>query len=220
LIHLLSTFKGAELSSEELARIACKVEIELCGEPIGKQDQYASAFGGLNRFRFNSDESVDCIRWDLENRVAFLNESLLLYHTGIGRSASTILKEQASRIDNDPDAIHRVRKIRDRVDDTVSCILLEDSESLGALLSESWNDKQQLATGISNNDIDQLLESAISCGASGGKLVGAGGGGFLLLCVDPAYRKMFQEKFTGLRNLPFLLDNVGSAIVYNDEVKL
>jgi len=218
LVHLLSTFKGISLSSQELAKIACEIEIELCGEPIGKQDQYASAFGGMNRFRFNSDESVDCSNWDLGGHVSFLNETLLLYHTGIGRSASSILKEQTTRLDTEPDAIQRIRKIRDRVDEMASCVLQEDSKGIGRLLSESWLDKQQLATGISNNRIDGLLERAISCGASGGKLVGAGGGGFLLLCVDPQNRKTFQEKFTDLRHLPFLLDTVGSRIVYNDEV--
>lgn len=220
LIHLLSTIKGERLSCEELAKIACEVEIELSGEPVGKQDQYASAFGGINRFRFNADESVDCIRWNLGERIPFLNKCLLLYHTGIGRPASKILKEQVSNIDKDPEAFQSVRKMRDRVDEMVSCILKEDYKDLGRLLLESWIDKQKLAGGISNKRIDQLLKRAINCGASGGKLVGAGGGGFLLLCVDPENQKRFQERFTDLRNLPFFLDTLGSTIVYNDEVEL
>jgi D-glycero-alpha-D-manno-heptose-7-phosphate kinase len=217
LLHLLSTFKGQDLTASDLAKTACKVEIEMCGDPIGKQDQYASAFGGINRFRFNEDDSVEKIHTDLDSKKDFLNESLLLYHTGVGRFASSILAEQRTSIERDAQVFQNVRNIRNRVSDMQTCLVKEDSKSLGSLLSESWEDKKKLASGISNSIIDQLLESAVKAGALGGKLVGAGGGGFLLLCIEPGNRSKFQKSFSGLRNLPFQVENEGSKIVYDDE---
>jgi D-glycero-alpha-D-manno-heptose-7-phosphate kinase len=220
LLHLLSTFKGLDVTESDLAKTACKVEIEMCGDPIGKQDQYASAFGGINRFRFNEDGSVEKIPTDLEGKQDFLNESLLLYHTGVGRFASSILAEQRTAIQRDEHIFQYVRNIRDRVSDMQASIVREDSKSLGSLLSESWEDKKKLASGISNLEIDLLLETAVKAGALGGKLVGAGGGGFLLLCIEPGNRSKFQESFFGLRNLPFHVENEGSKIVYDDEVRV
>ncbi len=219
LLNLLSTYSGTERTQEELASLACKIEIDLCGDPIGKQDQYASAIGGLNRIRFNKDDSVNVTKLSAqETKSEFLNESLLLFYSGIGRSASLILSEQNKKIKENSSTFEAVRSIREGVNDMESCINQEDAHGLGNLLSQNWQYKKKLANQISTPEIDDLFELANKCGALGGKIVGAGGGGFLLLCIEPGGQFEFQKRFNLLRNLPFRVEREGATIVYSDEV--
>lgn len=221
LIQLLKSFSKSEVSKEELARLACVVELELCKDPIGKQDQYASAFGGINRIRFNQDGSVEVNSLKLdESKIKFLNSSLLLFHTGMERSASTILEEQISVMKGSDSAFESVTKIRDRVEKMESAIQNEDAHEMGALIAQSWKDKKSLVGSISNSKIEEILAWATDCGSLGGKLVGAGGGGFLLICVEPGQHQQFIEKFKLLRHLPFRLEAEGSSVVFNDESEL
>jgi D-glycero-alpha-D-manno-heptose-7-phosphate kinase len=217
LIHTLLTFNRNHMTAHEIASLACKIEIEMCRDPIGKQDQFASAYGGINRFKFLSDGSVTVNQnSSLLSKVDFLNNSLLLYYTGSGRSSTSILQEQSLAMAPGSGSFNAVSRIRDKVEEMENYILEENAFGMGQLLDESWNDKKSLSSGISNYLFEGMLAKAKELGALGGKLVGAGGGGFLLLCVTPEKRSTFIEKFDSLRHLPFKVSTQGVETVYSD----
>lgn len=186
LIKGLTTFLGKRVDKEELAKAACKIEIDLIKEPIGKQDQYATAFGGFNVFQFNSDESVDVepILLDYKTRID-LEKHMLLFFTGITRQASSVLSEQKSNI---PAKFETLKSMTDLVDIFKQKLLKGDFEALGKLLHENWLKKKKLASKISNQAIDKLYEVGIKNGAWGGKVLGAGGGGCILF-LSPINKK-------------------------------
>ena len=217
LIHTLLTFNGQRQTAHEIASLACNIEIEMCGDPIGKQDQFASAYGGINRFKFVSDGSVTVNQdSNLLSKVEFLNNSLLLYYTGTGRSSTSILQEQSLAMVPGSDSFNAVSRIRDKVQEMQSFILAENVVGVGELLEQSWSDKKRLSSGISNPLFEGMLAKAKELGALGGKLVGAGGGGFLLLCVPYERRDRFIKEFDTLRHLPFKVSMQGVETVYND----
>jgi D-glycero-alpha-D-manno-heptose-7-phosphate kinase len=217
LIHTLLTFNGERRTAHEIASLACSIEIEMCGDPIGKQDQFASAFGGINRFKFMSDGSVTTNQnSNLSSKVDFLSNSLLLYYTGMGRSSTSILQEQSLAMIPGSESFDAVSRIRDKVEEMQNHILDENAVGVGELLEQSWNDKRKLSSGISNPLFEGMLAKAKELGALGGKLVGAGGGGFLLICVPFERRNRFIKEFDSLRHLPFKVSMQGVETVYND----
>lgn len=216
LIKALSTYMGKELSPHELAEIACEVEIGRCQEPIGKQDQFAAAYGGINVIRFHSDEKVEVESLTSKNLTRFLESTLMLFDLGFGRKASDILVRQSEAM-HQAETFERVLSLRNLVEPMVNAITGEDHIELGKILHESWIKKRELASGISNQEIEEIYSFAIKCGALAGKVVGAGGGGFLLLAVEPGRKADFRQRFNRSRELVFQVSDKGSEVVFSDE---
>jgi D-glycero-alpha-D-manno-heptose-7-phosphate kinase len=217
LVNAIKNYKGVPLDKEFLAQTACTIEIERCRDPIGKQDQYASAFGGINYFRFNQDESVDVQPIKDTETTNFLEQTLLLYYLGSGRNSSSILFNQDKLMKSKQSAIDSVTFIRDLVPPMMKAVYDQNPIQMSTILNDSWIHKKSLEKQISSPEIDQILDTAIEAGALGGKVVGAGGGGFLLLVVDPAFRNQFVSNFSILRQLTFSISSSGAEIVYSDE---
>ena len=212
LLHALYAFRGMTVSREELAAQACELEIDTLGEPIGKQDQYAAAFGGLNYIRFNPDESVNVAPISLDQAGrADLEARLRLYFIGGQRSASAILKEQEENMRR-PETRQHLDRMVALADDLRDGFHRWQVDRLGACLEQGWRCKRALAPGISTGRIDDLLARALRLGAGGGKVLGAGGNGFLLLFADN-HEKIAAE--LGCRTLPFRIDETGSSLIFN-----
>ncbi len=210
LLHALYAFKDQIVSQEELAAQACELEIDILKEPIGKQDQYAAAFGGLNYIRFNPNESVNVAPISLDQTGrAELEKRLKLYFVGGNRSASEILKEQKKNMLQE-EKVRQLDRMVALADELRAGFHRWDVAQLGDNLRQGWTYKQALATGISNERIHGLMERALVLGAKGGKILGAGGTGFLLLYADD-HQKVTENM--GCRPLPFCIDEEGSKLL-------
>jgi len=217
LLHLLYCYKGKFVSKERLAREACAVEIEKLHEPIGKQDQYASAYGGLNFIRFNPDGSVFVEPIIMEPAsYSRLSSRLMMFYTGEVRSASAILAEQGKNV-TAGDKEKNQLKICALAKELKAELERNNIDAMGEILHESWLLKRTLATGITNPDIDRWYETARQRGAVGGKLLGAGGGGFLLLYVPEKHQQRVREGLAELYEMEFGFDWQGSAVIYVGE---
>lgn len=183
LIKGLSSYTGKRIDRQEVAEAAAKLEIETLNEPIGKQDQYAAAFGGFNIFQFNPDETVEVfpVRLDFKKRFDFENH-LLVFFTGITRLASSVLTEQKSRTNQN---IETLKKMSDSVFDFRDKLIAGDFRALGEMLHEGWLRKKTLASGVSNALVNDFYDAGMQNGAWGGKVLGAGGGGCVLFIVAP-----------------------------------
>jgi len=202
------------LPPTRLAEDACHIEIDVLKEPIGKQDQYASAFGGLNQFVFHSDGRTTVQRIFLAaDTIKRLEASLFLFYLGISRSASTILHEQTSNLD-DADVFGAQKAMVAQVDVGIQLLRDGDLDGFGRLLHEAWVLKRTLASSISNGIIDTYYRRGIDAGALGGKVVGAGGGGFLLFYCPPRARSWFLSAMSALRQIPFHFEFNGSRIIH------
>lgn len=211
-LNALHTYCGKRLSGRQLAERACQIEIDILGHPIGKQDQYAAAHGGLNYFQFNPDESVAYDRITLsDDDWHNMKRKLMLFYTGITRSADGVLSEQkkntASKLDN--------LNCMKRQADLMHKELIETgfNAHFGEALHQGWLKKQELAGGITNPTISALYEKALAAGAIGGKLLGAGGGGFLLFYCDEEKQAAVRAAL-GLRQIDFAPDSYGSRVIY------
>ncbi len=220
----LHAFQGRKLDVREAAEAASRLEIELVGEPIGKQDQYAASHGGFNVFQFNPDESVDVqpVLLDYRKKLDFQNH-LLLFFTGITRSASSVLTEQKSNIGKKKETLkamaESVHEFKDR-------LLRGDFKGLGGMLHQGWQQKKSLASGVSNSQIDDLYESGMSAGAWGGKVLGAGGGGCVLFVASPDKHSAIRQAVKGLaeagnlvefREIPVKFVQSGTEVLYNGD---
>ena len=213
LLNALYAHKGEAVTAERLAREACRIEIDVLGKPIGKQDQYIASYGGLRHFKFYANEEVEVNMIALDEAVRQrLNESLLLFYTGATRKSSEVLSEQKSNIAN---RMQLLVEMRDQGDELARLLRLGAIASLGQTLREGWTRKRQLASNISNPLIDQLVEAAVTSGALGCKVTGAGGGGFFLVCVPPENRATVRKKLSDLRELPITLARDGSKVIFN-----
>lgn len=213
LLNALYAYRGESVTAETLARQACQIEIDVLGKPIGKQDQYIAAYGGLRHFRFHPDGDVEASRISLDaSAKQRLCESLLLFYTGITRQSSEVLSVQKRNIAH---KMALLTEMRDQADELARHLKLGAIASLGQTLREGWTRKKQLANGITNEQIDRMYELAISAGAIGGKVTGAGGGGFLLLCAPPENRAAVRRKLAGYRELPINLERDGSKVIFN-----
>ncbi len=214
LLNALHAFKGKAATPEQLAREACQIEIDRLNRPIGKQDHYAAAYGGLNRIQFDADEfvRVEPILCNLEKRDAFFSH-LLLFYTGITRDAGDVLKSQQSRANHNQ---KRLGKMTQLVEPFVAELQFPDGElsRLGKLLHQGWKYKQSLAQSITSPEIDEYYEKAMSSGSTGGKLLGAGGGGFLLLFAEPSKQESVRRAIGELMELPIEYEPYGSRIVF------
>lgn len=217
-LNALYAYEGINVSAERLAREACYIEIEILNNPIGKQDQYACAYGGFNSIKFNSDETVkiDPILWKSEVKEE-LNNSLMLFYTGKTRISSTILKEQKYNIGKNSEILDYMVGQSDFMLESIQ--RCNKPVNFGEVLHEAWKRKRELASGITNSDIDFIYEYALQSGASGGKLLGAGGGGFLLFYCDIKNRAKFRGAMcqASLEETEFKFEPQGSKIIYVSE---
>lgn len=218
LLHALHTFKGEYVSAGRLAEEACTIEIERLGDPIGKQDQYIAAYGGICHIRFNPDETVfvDPVICSHETKAA-LAESLLMFYTGKTRKAGEILHEQSAVTGDKMEVLTRMRDLS-----RAALEVLREGRFLsrfGELLHEGWLLKRSLVSGITSNEIDTYYEAARDAGAIGGKLLGAGGGGFLLFYVEKQNQSKVREALSTLQELPLRFEPQGSKVIYiSDDV--
>jgi D-glycero-alpha-D-manno-heptose-7-phosphate kinase len=213
LLHALFAYQGRQVSAEELAERACFIEIERCGKPIGKQDQYIAALGGIRDIRFGPGDEVVAEEVDLRpaDRWA-LQHQIMLFYTGITRSANTILAEQNANIEA---TRPQLDLLRDLAGFTAERVRNGEVDAIGPALRESWEAKRKLASGVSNDRIDRAVTRALDAGASGAKLTGAGGGGFLLVICPVERQRAVRESLAEMRELPVKLDRLGSRVVLN-----
>lgn len=213
LLHALYAYRGVAVSPQRLASEACDIEINILGEPIGKQDQYAVAYGGINRILFRADGEVEVTPLPVrEETRQQLERCLRLYYLGGRRSASQILKEQSRRL-NHGDRSPLYDRMLELTGRTASSLCGDACDDLGDILHQGWLLKKKLASAISTAEIDRIYDRARELGAHGGKLLGAGGTGFLLLWHENHEE---LQKNLGLRPLPFQIDRQGSALVFFD----
>lgn len=214
ILHALHAYRGEHASAETLAKEACMIEIDMVKEPIGKQDQYIAAYGGLQFIQFNKDGSVyiDPIVCSSEMKEELQN-NLMLFYTGMTRRASTILSEQKANSSNNK--LSELRSLKALAYEAKRMLERGRSmEEFGRLLDEGWRIKRSLASGISNNEIDQMYGIAKKAGALGGKIAGAGGGGFLLLCVPENRRESVRNALSGLKEVRLKIEPQGSKIIH------
>jgi D-glycero-alpha-D-manno-heptose-7-phosphate kinase len=218
-LNALHAYKREFVPAEQLAREACHIEINLLNEPIGKQDQYIAAYGGISALTFNTDGSVEVERLPLRDGVIDeLESNLAIYYSGVERAASTVLKEQAATITQDKDgAIKRMHRIKALGYDTKSILLSGKIDTYGELLHEHWTNKRKFASSMADGTIDEHYEAACKAGAIGGKLMGAGGGGFFMFYVRPGDRRRVHDVLAarGLRPLRFRFEFNGARITVN-----
>lgn len=203
---------GMFASAERLAEEACQIEIERLKNPIGKQDQYACAFGGLRRYQFNSDDTVfDSPIICKEETKRTLEKRLMFFYTGLTRKSSTVLTEQKQNIRQKESVLDRLVEITDKAQNDLEN---NDLSEIGVMLDEAWSLKKQMASNVSNSVIDEMYEKAKKAGAQGGKILGAGGGGFLMLYVPEAQQKKVREVLEAYREIHVKLEPQGSKIIY------
>jgi len=213
LLQALFAYQGRQVSAEELAERACTIEIERCRKPIGKQDQYIAALGGIRDIRFGPGDEVVARELGLSaaGRRA-LQQQIMLFYTGVTRSADSILVEQRSNIES---TRPQLDLLCDLAGFAAERLRNGDVDAIGPAMRESWEAKRKLATGVSNEEVDAAVTRALEAGASGAKLTGAGGGGFLLVICPMERQRAVRENLAGMRELPIKLDHLGSRVVLN-----
>lgn len=216
-LHALYSFKGTFASKERLAREACEIEIEKLKEPIGKQDQYAAAFGGLNFIRFLPDEQVT-VEPIILNRdtLKLLHQNLVMFYLGGTRASGSILHEQSGNM-NKTSGFELMLKMT-RLAENLRTELWEGRcDNFGAILDEAWKLKRAIASGVSNERIDSIYDRALRAGALGGKLLGAGGNGFMLFYCPQEKQEDLSRALPELKSFPFHLDMEGSRVIFVGE---
>jgi D-glycero-alpha-D-manno-heptose-7-phosphate kinase len=218
LLNALHAYDGRHVGAERLAQEACRIEIDICRKPIGKQDQYIAAYGGFQCIRFNPDGSVfvDPIVCKPATK-AELQRRLLLLYTGITRSADPILDEQSASTANNVQTRNTLRQMSQMAIAMRGALCSNSLDSVGETLHESWLLKRSLVAGISNDRIDALYARAREAGAVGGKLLGAGGGGFLLLYAHADRHPAIVSALAELTRMPFCFEPQGSKILYVED---
>jgi D-glycero-alpha-D-manno-heptose-7-phosphate kinase len=215
LLHALYAYKGQFASADRLAREACEIEIERCGEPIGKQDQYAAAFGGFNFIEFNPDDSVSvepiiCKRETLQQ----LQANLLVFYTGITRSASALLKTQQAAVAGERAKQDTMRQMVELARLLKVELQKNHLNAFGEIIHENWLLKRSLSRGVSTGAIDRWYKKARRAGAVGGKLLGAGSGGFLMFYAPRERHEAIARALAELRLVEFQFEPQGSRIIF------
>lgn len=213
LLNAMYTYQGTPVGHEQLAREACEIEIAILGKPIGVQDQYIAAYGGQRFLRFSRNDRISVEALHVDERLRRkLDQNLLLFYTNVARKAESILAEQSQNIH---DRLTVLRSMKTLALQAKACLEAGQVEELGYLLDESWQLKKQLASGVSNALIDELYAAARNAGALGGKITGAGGGGFLLLYCPPEKQDNVRTALSALPELPFRLEQDGSKVIFH-----
>jgi D-glycero-alpha-D-manno-heptose-7-phosphate kinase len=218
LITLFNAYTGKYMNTENIASYACDIEINKLGEPIGKQDQYACAVGGLNFIKFNQDDTVSLEKILLPSeKIKNLQENLLMFYLGTTRAASSILTEQKNNTSSNQQKVENLHKMVKLSEELRIELLKGNIDSMGEILHKGWMYKKELASQISNEKIDYYYDLAIRNGATGGKLLGAGGSGFLLFYVDKSNHERLRNAMTDLEELRFNFDNEGTKVIYYND---
>tara|TARA_Y200000002_G_scaffold366537_1_gene357588 strand:- start:4716 stop:5702 length:987 start_codon:yes stop_codon:yes gene_type:complete len=216
LLNALYAYKNINPTKSMLAEQACNIEIIRCGEKIGKQDQYAASFGGLNLIEFNQNGSVDVN--PLNADIEFIDEfekNIIVFFTGITRKASSILVQQSNYIKNSDTKTKILDKMVDLCYVFKNEVENNDIKNLGKILDENWNLKKSLVDKITNPIIEEIYSIAKNNGAAGGKLLGAGSGGFVMFIANPKYHDQIRNKLSNLKEVNFKFDSFGSEIILN-----
>ena len=215
LIHALNACRGKLCSQERIAREACELKIEKLGEPIGKQDQYGTAVGGLKFIRFKSDDSVEVEPLAVSRqKLSELEGNLLLFYTGLTHSAGEILQEQNKNVAGEDKKFQNLVKMTELAYELREAVVAGKLDDFGRILNENWLLKRELASQISNDKIGKYYDLAMANGALGGKLLGAGGGGFLLFYCPKEKQKRLRSALSDLWELPFAMESSGTKIIY------
>lgn len=213
LLNAMYSYLGTPVGHEQLAREACAIEIDVLRKPIGVQDQYIAAYGGQRFICFNEDDSITVEHVDLDDQWRRkLNQNLLLFYTNIARKAESVLTEQVQKMDKRLDVLREMKGLALKAK---ACLQAGALDELGDLLDKSWRLKKQLASGISNTFIDDIYATACKAGAIGGKITGAGGGGFLLLYCPVEKQECVRTALASLPELPFNLERDGSKVIFH-----
>lgn len=213
LLNAMYAYKGEPKPPELLAEQACEIEVDILGKPIGKQDQYIAAFGNLRLIEFkpSGEVRVTSVEIDPEKKRR-LSDNLMLFFTGTTRNSSDVLTEQKRNIAS---CVEVLRKMRQQAYDVYDNFVDGSADRVGEIMREGWIHKKQLARKVSGGVIDGIYESALKAGAIGGKIAGAGGGGFMLLHCLPEHQPAVRAALAGLRELPFSLERDGTKVVFN-----
>ncbi len=213
LLNAFHIYQGEQVGPAKLAEEACEIELRRCGKPIGKQDQYIAAFGGLSAFHFRRDGSVEVERLrSSDNQLNRLAANLFLFYSDKTRKASEILAEQKRRTVEHLDVLDAVKALAYEVRDA---LFSGDFDRIGKILDEGWRLKKQLASQITNAHLEEMYIRAIRAGATGAKVCGAGGGGFLLVYSPPAAHERLFQAMVHYRQMPFLFEPDGSKVIFN-----
>lgn len=214
-LNALYAYKGEYASPEKLARMACEIEISKMRNPIGVQDQYACAYGGFRIYKFWADGKVSATPVSVPRKnMKTLQNNLVLYYTGLTRISSEILAEQKENIEDKNSTLDQMLEM---VGDAETVLGKGDLDQWGKMLDKAWDMKRSLASKISNSDIDSMYEKAKIAGAAGGKILGAGGGGFLLLYVSDENKEGVRNAMKGYKEVDFEFENEGSRIIFMEE---
>ena len=213
LLNAFYQYQGILVTSEQLAQEACEIEIDILKRPIGKQDQYIAAYGGLKKFVFRKDNSVDVYDIDIDTKhKRKLGSNLLLFFTNVTRKSSSILEEQNKNVNNTLEFHHKIKKLAEKSYDS---LINQDINKIGEYLKENWEYKKKLASNVTNPEIENMHKTVMDAGALGAKISGAGGGGFLMVYCERNYQDKLRYAMRDYRELPFLLDKFGSRIIFN-----
>jgi len=215
LTTLCNAYSGIYMNNEDIASYACDVEINKLGEPIGKQDQYACSVGGLNFIKFNQDNTVLIEKILLKpDKLYELENNLLMFYLGSTRSASKILSEQRKNTIDNQQKIESLHKMVNLSKELKVELQNSNIDSMGDILHRGWIYKKELASQISNEKIDYYYDLALKSGATGGKLLGAGGSGFLLFYVPNEEQESVRKALSDLEELSFNFDKEGTRVIY------
>ena len=216
LLNLCYAYRGQYVSRAKLAELACEIEIDKLGEPIGKQDQYGCALGGINLIEFHTDGSVtyESVPLTIDQR-RHMEDNLVMFYLGGTRSASELLSKQSQSTLSDSRVTENLKAMVEQAR-RLRADLCADVDSLGPYLHEGWMRKRSLSSGISNEIVEKAYERGLAAGATGGKLLGAGGAGFLLLYAPGAARDAVIEALGDYQMHPVHVDTAGSTIIYSD----
>ncbi len=214
LLNAFYAYRGVQVTAEQLAREACQIEIERCGKPIGIQDQYIAAYGGMRAFTFQPDDQVRVDDLSCGRTRQELSSRLLLFYTNKTRQADVILREQNARTDLNVAALDVLRQ---QAVDCRGYVERGELDRIGELMAENWQVKKKLASTISNADLDRMVDRAQAGGAVGCKICGAGGGGFLLVYCRAEKQDALRQAMAEYREMPFFLERSGSKVIFNVE---
>jgi D-glycero-alpha-D-manno-heptose-7-phosphate kinase len=213
LLHALFAYTGRQLPAEQLADLACEIEIGRCGKPIGKQDQYITALGGIRDIVFGPGETITATELGIPAVARrALQEQIMLFYTGITRGADVILAEQTANVEATRPQLDQLRDLAGFAAERLRC---GDTDAIGPAIRESWEAKRKLASGVSTGDIDLAVAKALDAGATGVKVTGAGGGGFILAFSHPQHQQAVRRALSPMRELPVKLDRLGTRVVLN-----
>lgn len=211
-LHALHAFKGEHVSAETLAKESCEIEIDILGHPIGKQDQYAAAYGGFNYIEFNANGNVIVNPVVYKKRVKEeLNKNMMLFYTGLNTRSDNILAEQKRKTKDNRNILDKMVELASELKDA---LYHNDLTEFGNILHEDWMYKQKLATKITNPIINSYYKKARKAGAIGGKILGSGGGGFILLYSEEKHQDKVRKALSDLRETTFKFESQGSRIIY------